>query len=58
MRNKEQQPAFTVEKQIENLHQLGLTIDNDEDAYNEYYDTVRDLMIILHEGFGIGNVTA
>ncbi len=34
--------------------------DNAEDQklYNEYYDTVRDLMIILHEGFGIGNVTA
>lgn len=38
MRNKEQQPAFTVEKQIENLHQLGLTIDNDEDAYRVLND--------------------
>lgn len=28
----------------------------DRELYEEYYDTVRDLMIILNEGFGIGNV--
>ncbi len=29
----------------------------DRELYDEYYGTVRDLMIVLHEGFGIGNVT-
>lgn len=34
--------------------------DNAEDQklYDEYYETVRDLMIVLHEGFGIANVKA
>lgn len=28
----------------------------DRELYEEYYDTVKDLMIILNKGFGIGNV--
>ncbi len=28
----------------------------DRELYEEYYDTVKDLMTVLYEGFGIGNV--
>ncbi|MBQ7296030.1 MAG: zf-HC2 domain-containing protein [Clostridia bacterium] len=53
MNNRTEEEAKAVVREM-------IEEDNAEDQklYDEYYDTVRDLMIVLHEALGIGNVTA
>lgn len=53
MNNKTEEEAKAVVREM-------IEKDNaqDRELYDEYYETVRDLMIVLHEAFGIGNVKA